>query len=159
MKTERDDINGTDENLTEVVLAVFRANGRLLEWGDRFVAPFNLTSARWQVLGAIALAGDALTAPQIAAAMGITRQGAQKQLNLLLTDGLLVAHPNPLHQRSTLYRLSDPGAELYAAIARDWSLASQRLAAAMPTDDLRAIRRTLDQLCDLLAHQPSGENQ
>jgi DNA-binding MarR family transcriptional regulator len=147
------------EDLTEVVLAVFRANGRLLEWGDRFAAPFALTSARWQVLGAIALADDALTAPQVAAAMGITRQGAQKQLNLLLADGLLVTHPNPQHRRSPQYRLSEPGAAVYAAIARDWSLASHRLAAAIPDDDLRRLRHTLDHLCELLAHQPSGETR
>jgi hypothetical protein len=28
-------------------------NGRLIEWGDRFGAPFGLTSARWRMLGAV----------------------------------------------------------------------------------------------------------
>ena len=43
---------------TEIMLAVFRVNGRLLEKGDQLVLPLSLTSARWQVLGAVALAGD-----------------------------------------------------------------------------------------------------
>ena len=44
------------EALTDLVLAVFRLNGRLLTAGDRLVSDLGLTSARWQVLGAIALA-------------------------------------------------------------------------------------------------------
>jgi hypothetical protein len=41
---------------TELILETFRLNGLLLEAGDRLVADIGLTSARWQVLGAIALA-------------------------------------------------------------------------------------------------------
>ena len=33
--------------LTEIMLTVFRVNGRLLEKGDQLVEPLNLTSARW----------------------------------------------------------------------------------------------------------------
>ncbi|MCV9917019.1 MarR family transcriptional regulator, partial [Burkholderia pseudomallei] len=59
--------------LTAVALSVFRLNGLLLEWGNAFAAPHGLTSARWQVLGAISMAPDAPNIPQIADAMGITR--------------------------------------------------------------------------------------
>ena len=41
--------------LTDLVLEVFRLNGRLIASGDVLVAKIGLTSARWQVLGAIAL--------------------------------------------------------------------------------------------------------
>ena len=58
--------------LTNIMLAIFRVNGRLLEKGDQMVEPLNLTSARWQVLGAVALAGKPLSAPQIAHAMAAT---------------------------------------------------------------------------------------
>ena len=37
--------------LTEIVLLVFRVNGRLLSAGDRLVGDLGLTSARWQMLG------------------------------------------------------------------------------------------------------------
>ncbi len=75
--------------ISETVVALFQTNGKMLEWGDAFTAPFGLTSARWQILGAIAWAGQKQTAPQIAEQMGVSRQGAQKQLNLLTDDGLI----------------------------------------------------------------------
>ncbi|NMM36741.1 MAG: winged helix-turn-helix transcriptional regulator [Glaciimonas sp.] len=96
------------------MLMVFRLNGRLLEKGDQLVEPFNLTSARWQVLGAAALAGKPLSAPQIAEAMGITRQGAQKQLNKLEEDGFFEQSINPRHQRSPLYVLTELGNQTFA---------------------------------------------
>ena len=86
--------------ITRLTLMVFRLNGVLLHWGDKLVEPLGLTSARWQMLGAIVLAGTPLTAPQVGAAMGVTRQGAQKQLNLLLEQGLVEARPNAAHRRS-----------------------------------------------------------
>ena len=46
--------------LTEMILTMFRVNNLTLTWGDRLVGPLGLTSARWQILGAIALA-DQLT--------------------------------------------------------------------------------------------------
>lgn len=99
--------------LTDIMVLVFRINARLLEKGDQLVAPLNLTSARWQVLGAIALAGEPLTAPSIAAAMGISRQGVQKQLNLVLKEGLVQVQPNQRHERSPLYTLTPKGQHAY----------------------------------------------
>jgi MarR family len=59
---------------TAVVLATFRIGGLLLTAGSRLAAHEGLTAARWQVLGAVALAGRPLTVPQIARRMGLTRQ-------------------------------------------------------------------------------------
>jgi len=39
--------------LTGLILDLFRLNSRLLIAGDRLVAPLGLTSARWQILGAV----------------------------------------------------------------------------------------------------------
>ena len=140
--------------LTQVALAIFRANGRLLADGDALVAPLALTSARWQVLGAIALSASSLSAPQIAAAMGITRQGAQKQLNLLLQDGLLEVRPNPHHARSPLYALSPRGSETYAAVEAIWMIRAAELAQGLPPEDLAAARRVLEAIAGRL--EPSG---
>lgn len=95
--------------LTDIMLTVFRVNGRLLEKGDQLVKPLNLTSARWQVLGAVAQAGKPLSVPQVAEAMGITRQGAQKQLNKLAKEGFFEQRRNPRHERSPLYALTELG--------------------------------------------------
>ena len=52
--------------ITEIILQVFRLNGQLLNAGDRLTKPMALTSARWQILGAVELAAHPLTVPQIA---------------------------------------------------------------------------------------------
>lgn len=99
------------KSLSKLIISIFRLNGRIVEWGDLLGAPLGLTSARWQIMGAIGLAGEPLTAPQISSAMGVTRQGAQKQLNILMEEGLIKQMPNPRHDRSYLYALTSLGKE------------------------------------------------
>jgi DNA-binding MarR family transcriptional regulator len=135
--------NSRADAVSQIALSVFRLNAELLHWGDRLVEPLGLTSARWQMLGAIALADTPLTAPQVGAAMGVTRQGAQKQLNLLLEQGMLESHPNPAHQRSPLYRLTPMGRALYAQADALWSAQAAQLAARLPTNQLEATTQTL----------------
>lgn len=132
--------------LTDVILAIFRVNGSLLEAGDRLVAPLGLTSARWQVMGAIALAGTPLSSPQIGAAMGITRQGVQKQLNALLSEGLIEKHSNPKHERSVLYALSIEGMRIYSEVEEIQAEWAAKLAKGLTTDDLKITRRILETL-------------
>src|SRR5262249_55389630 len=77
------------ELATEVILNTFRVNGLLLAAGDELTAAAGLTAARWQVLGALALAERPLTVPQIARRMGLTRQSVHA------TVGRLVAARGP----------------------------------------------------------------
>ena len=129
--------------VTEIILSVFRLNAQLLEQGDRLVQPLSLTSARWQVLGAIAMAGEPQTAPQVAAAMGVTRQGVQKQLNLAMAEGLLESHPNPRHQRSPLLALSARGQTAYddaMALQRVWA---KSLGQGLPLSELQSAKQVL----------------
>ncbi len=127
------------QQMTALTLATFRLNGVLQVWGDRFSASFGLTSARWQMLGAIAMAGQPLTIPHIAMNMGVTRQGALKQLNLLHKDGLVESVPNPLHKRSSLYVLTDKGQMIYAEIDKKWNEHARKIACAI---DLDAFSKT-----------------
>src|SRR5437016_12492641 len=90
------------EALTELMLEVFRLNGRLLASGDRLVADIGLSSARWQVLGAIALAGPHLPVAHIARNMGLTRQAVRRLVNELAADGLVAFATNPHHRRARL---------------------------------------------------------
>lgn len=129
--------------VTEIILSVFRLNAQLLEQGDRLVKPLSLTSARWQVLGAIAMAGEAQTAPQIAAAMGVTRQGVQKQLNLAIAEGLIESHPNPRHQRSPLQALTAKGQAAYGdamALQKAWA---GSLAQGLTLAELQSAKQVL----------------
>ena len=92
-------------------LAVFRLNGAMINWGDDFSASAGLSSARWQMLGAIALAERRVRAAD-RRADGVTRQGAQKQLNLLAEAGLIELIANPGHKRSPLHALTVEGSRL-----------------------------------------------
>ena len=140
--------------ITQLTLTAFRLNGVLLHWGDRLVAPLGLTSARWQMLGAIALAGTPLTAPQIGEAMGVTRQGAQKQLNLLVEQGLVASHPNPAHRRSPLHALTPQGHELYDQADDLWKAQTAEFAALIPAADAGAANSALDSMLRHLLPPP-----
>ena len=130
--------------LTEIMLTVFRVNGRLLEKGDQLVEPLNLTSARWQVLGPVALAGKPLSAPQIADAMGITRQGAQKQLNKLEEEGFLEQRQNPRHERSPLYALTELGNRTITQTMTLQKIWANGLVVGFPLQDLKKTLQTLN---------------
>ena len=140
--------------ISQIALTVFRLNAELLQWGDRLVEPLGLTSARWQMLGAIALADAPLTAPQVGAAMGVTRQGAQKQLNLLLEQGMIAAHANPAHQRSPLYSLTPMGRALYARVDALWRAQAAQLATGLPPPQLDATTQTLATILRQLQTHP-----
>ncbi|MEW9899061.1 MarR family winged helix-turn-helix transcriptional regulator [Chitinivorax sp. PXF-14] len=147
----------TTQLISETVLALFHANGKMLEWGDAFTAPFNLTSARWQILGAIAWAGQEQTAPQIAEQMGVSRQGAQKQLNLLVEDGLIEKRPNPSHQRSPRYYLTEKGDSLFQRVNLAWEKHAAKIAEAFSENDIATTQRTLAQLAKLHCVPVRGE--
>lgn len=140
--------------VTELTLTVFRLNGVLLHWGDKLVAPLGLTSARWQVLGAIALADTPLTAPQVGGSMGVTRQGAQKQLNLLTQQGLVKPQPNPANQRSPFYALTPEGWARYRKVDALWAAQAAELAALIPVSKANTAARTLESMRRALQTAP-----
>lgn len=142
--------------LTEIMLAVFRVNGRLLEKGDQLVRPLKLTSARWQVLGAVAQAGKPLSAPQIAEAMGITRQGAQKQLNKLEREGFFEQLENPRHERSPLYALSELGHDTISKTMALQAMWAGELVVGLPLEDLETALQVLNILHERLARAVPG---
>lgn len=144
------------ERLTTISLFVFRLNGQLIEWGNHFCQPHGLTSARWQVLGAISMAPQPPTIPQIAATMGVTRQGVLKQINLLVDEGLVQPLPNPTHRRSPLYALTPIGQTTYDAIDDRWNKHVQKMAAGFTAVDLDAAVRVLSMLSQLYENGTSA---
>ncbi len=135
---------------TEVVLATFRANGLLLAAGHQLAAEEGLTAARWQVLGAVALARRPLTVPQIARRMGLTRQAVQASVNRLLAEALAQTGDNLDHRRSPLIRLTELGAQKYAALDRRQISWINELSAGLKISDLEAAARLLHDLSDRL---------
>lgn len=134
------------DDLTKIMLTIFRVNASLLDYGNHMVAPLGLTSARWQIMGAIALSGQPLTCPQIADFMGVSRQGAQKQLHLALQDGLVFTLPNPGHERSPFYRLTEHGQTLYDRAMRLQDRWSRALSETLSETELSTTLHLLQTL-------------
>jgi DNA-binding MarR family transcriptional regulator len=99
--------------LTELIIATFRLNGRLLEAAQGLAVEGELTAARWQVLGGVL--DEPRSVADIGRRMGMTRQGVQRVADLLVEHGLAEYHPNPAHRRAKLLACTEAG---YWAIRR-----------------------------------------
>jgi DNA-binding MarR family transcriptional regulator len=147
------------EAATRVILATFRANGLLLAAGDVLSRELGLTSARWQVLGAVAMSDQPLTVPQIARRMGLTRQSVHATVGRLVTDGLLRQTPNIDHRRSPHVAMTAAGEERWHAIRARQATWVNRLAAGLAADELRTTERVLQELSrrlDGAGHHDAG---
>ena len=98
---------GSEDPLWDLVLSIFRLNGFFLHAGDRLTAGSGLTTARWQVLGAVL--HEPLTVAAIARDMGLARQSVQRTADLLVEEGLCEYVPNPAHRRAKLLSATDHG--------------------------------------------------
>jgi len=128
---------------TELIIEIFRLNGRLLESGDDLVRNVGLTSARWQVLGAIAASPVPLPVSHVARNMGLTRQAVQRLANDLELGDLVRFAPNPHHKRARLLAMTDNGATAFkTAMARQVPWAN-RLAKGVDPDDIATALRVL----------------
>lgn len=103
---------------TELVLEIFRLNGRLLSAGDELVRSVGLSSARWQVVGAIRLAAAPQSVSWLSRSMGLSRQGVQRIVNELEADGFVVFKKNPAHRRAHLVALTRKGRNAVEAAER-----------------------------------------
>ena len=135
------------QKATEVILSVFRAYGLLLAAGDLLAAGHGLTSARWQVLGAITLAQRPLSVPQVARRMGLTRQSVHTTVNRLVADGMVELAANADHQRSQLVRLTELGLATYQAVSQQQAAWVSQLAAGLTVAELGTTARVLGDLC------------
>jgi DNA-binding MarR family transcriptional regulator len=126
---------------TALVLETFRLNGALLAAGDRLTAPFGLSSARWQVLGAIA--DEPLPVAQIARNMGVSRQGVQRIADELASEGSLAYAPNPNHERAKLVCLTKTGAGLVKKLGKSQARWANRVASAAAAAEIQAALQTV----------------
>jgi DNA-binding MarR family transcriptional regulator len=141
------------EAVTGLILDVFRLNGRLLVAGDRLVAGHGLTSARWQVLGAIALSDHAQPVARLARSMGLNRQGVQRIVNELHKDGFVEFTRNPHHRRAHLVVLTKPGKSAFDDAARLQGPWANELANGLSIKDIATARRVMATLRERLEKQ------
>jgi DNA-binding MarR family transcriptional regulator len=138
--------------LTELVLLVFRLNGRLLEAAERMAAAGELTAARWQVLGGVL--DEPRTVSDIGRRMGLTRQSVQRLADALVADGFAEWQPNPRHQRA---KLLAPTPRAFRAIRRvaarqhPWSSAVGDLVGER---ELRRTAATLERVMAAMQEHP-----
>lgn len=131
-----------------LVADVFELAGLLRRSGDAVAAREGQTQARWQVLSVIC--DEALTVPQAARRLGITRQGVQRVANDLVAEGLVEFQDNPDHRTSPLLALTRPGRRTLTAITERAADDNQRLAEALGATRLRATRNGVRQMIDAL---------
>lgn len=124
--------------LTGLVIEVFRLNGELLAAGDALVGNLGLTSARWQVLGAIAFSPVPLPVAHIARNMGLTRQAVQRVVDEMRVDGLVQLAPNPHHRRAHLVAMTESGQAAYDAASERQARWADALAADLPPEEIEA---------------------
>lgn len=108
-----------------------------------------LTSARWRVIGAVALSSGGLTVPGIARVLGQSRQAVQRITDAMVTDALLVYVPNPKHKKSMLVQLTDEGKKCYNLLREEqdpWALdATEEISIEDLESSLFVVRRLIKQ--------------
>ena len=136
----------------DLVLSLFRLNGLLVAEGDRMAESLGLTSARWKVIGVVALANSGVTVPGIARALGQSRQAVQRITDVMAEDGLLRYQKNPDHKRSVLVCLTDNGQEVYSALRAvqdPWAIESTE---NVPVEELETALQLVRRLVNQFDH-------
>ncbi len=141
----------------DLMVEVFRLNGRLLAAGDALVGDLGLTSARWQVLGAVALARAPLPVAHIARNMGLTRQAVQRLANEMERDDLVRFAPNPHHRRAKLVHLTPRGQAAFEAAMKRHTPWANALARGLGAKRIEKALETLRVLRARLEGEPQAE--
>jgi DNA-binding MarR family transcriptional regulator len=146
----------TRDALTDLILTLFRVNNLTLTWGDKLVAPFGLTSARWQVLGAIVFAKRPQPVAWLARDLGANRQNIQRIVNDLHKEGLVVFEPNPHHRRAQLVVLTEKGQQAYQAAIDAYNPKADLLAEGLSLSDMQTAHCVLVEIRKKLEGDADG---
>jgi DNA-binding MarR family transcriptional regulator len=141
--------------LTGIILDLFRVNSLLLTAGDRLVARLGLTSARWQVLGAIVAAERPQPVAWLARDMGGNRQNVQRIINDLQKEKLVSFEANPHHRRAQLVVLTEKGRGAFDAAMELQAPWINFLSDGLPVKDVETVHRVITALRGKL----EGNNQ
>lgn len=131
------------EALTHLILETFRLNGEMIAAGNQLTKPHGLTSARWQVMGAIDLEGRSLTVAQIARRMGLSRQAVQRIVNDLVKLDMLFLETNLDHKRAALVAISKKGQKAMEKVSAAQTEWFNQLSEGMSERQLRQTLKVL----------------
>jgi DNA-binding MarR family transcriptional regulator len=135
--------NSESEALTDLLLSMFRANNLTLTWGDRLVLSLGLTSARWQILGAIIQTDHPQPVSRLARDLGANRQNVQRIINDLANEGHVTFELNPHHKRAQLVVMTEKGRLTYDAAIALYNPLVEALAEGLPLEDIKAAQRVM----------------
>ncbi len=110
------------------------------------MARLGLTSARWQILGAIIAAPHPLPVAWLARNLGANRQNVQRIINDLCKLGFVTFEANPHHRRAQLVVLTDNGKQTFAAAMRLQAPWVDRLSDGLSIRDVQTFHRVIDSL-------------
>jgi DNA-binding MarR family transcriptional regulator len=129
--------------VTNLILDLFRLNNQLLAAGDRLVAPLGLTSARWQIIGAIIAAGYPQPVAWLARNLGAHRQNVQRIINDLAKEDLVAFETNPHHRKAQLVVLTKKGKQTFDAAMRLQTPWSDNLSEGLSVTDLETAHQVV----------------
>jgi DNA-binding MarR family transcriptional regulator len=129
--------------LSDLVLDLFRVNSMVLTAGDRLVASLGLTSARWQILGAIVDTERPQPVAWLARDLGANRQNVQRIINDLHKEKLVAFEPNPHHRRAQLVALTDKGRHTFDAAMRLQAPWINNLSRGLSVKDIETVHAVL----------------
>lgn len=145
--------------MTGLILDLFRLTSRMLAAGDRLVAGLGLTSARWQVLGAIVEAERPQPVAWLARDLGGNRQNVQRIVNDLQEAGLVAFAPNPHHRRAQLVLLTEKGRRTFDAAMRLQAPWVNGISQGLPVKDIETTRDVIGTLRRNLAGDATTDDQ
>jgi DNA-binding MarR family transcriptional regulator len=136
------------EVVNGIVLNVFKLNGFFIKAADCLTKEGELTSARWQVLGAVLHEHHSVAA--IARSMGLTRQSVQRIADRLVTEGLAEFLPNPAHRRAKLLSCTEKGLNSIKKIRPKVVLWAERVNDLIGEDELNVAEKAINNLLSKL---------
>ncbi len=137
---------------TDIVLEVFKLGGLLVSEGDQMGAEFGITSARWKILGALALSDEPQTVPQIARSMGLTRQAVQRLVDAMHDDALLLFSENPGHKRAKWISLSERGKTVFSKLSEKQSGWAAQCSEGISASELETALSVLKRIAHAIDH-------
>ena len=136
------------EALTDVIIATFRLNGRLMDFARQRAREGGLTATEWQVLGGVL--DEPHSVAETGRRMGMTRQGVQRVADRVVERGLAEYRPNLAHRRAKLLACTDAGYWAIRQITLVQGPWADRIGAEIGASELQATLTTMRRMVAML---------
>lgn len=133
---------------------LFEAAGAGRRLGEKTAALAGQTQARWQTLWTMDVA--ALTVPQIARRLGVSRQHILRLTTDMVAEGLVELVPNPDHKTSPLVQLTPAGRGTLATINRTADRSNDEVMQEFTAANVAALRALLRQFTEIVKQAESS---